>query len=272
MVSCGKLPGIRSSRLIRISGWSAERFYLKERNLHFKGFYLMTLFIVRITIYTILPLLLAGLVLLIDRTVSTRERRIEVFLIFLFALGVAGSGIGGFFGHMFLSDQVAEAVGWPIGSPFQLEMGFANLILGILGIIAVERRDGFREATVIAVTILGFGATIVHMIDIVETGNLAPGNTIQNFANTIRPVLLIAFLVAARREERKPESEIATAEFDRWRQPLALAAGIITGVVATGFGLGFGFGQPVVFTTIGILVGTGILILVLFRSPEHKLR
>jgi 4-amino-4-deoxy-L-arabinose transferase-like glycosyltransferase len=232
----------------------------------------MTIFIVRITIYTILPLLLAGLVLLIDRTVSTRERKIEVFLIFLFALGVAGSGIGGFFGHIFLSDQVAEAVGWPIGSPFQLEMGFANLILGVLGIIAVGRRDGFREATVIAVAILGFGATIVHIIDILETGNLAPGNTVQNFANIIRPLLLIAFLVAARREERNPDSEVGTVEFDRWRQPLGFAAGIITGVVATGFGLGFGIGQPVVFTFIGILIGTGILVLVLYRSPEHKLR
>ncbi|MES0361085.1 MAG: DUF6790 family protein, partial [Anaerolineales bacterium] len=92
----------------------------------------MILFAIRIIIYSILPLLMAGTVILIDRTASTRERRLEVFLIFLFALGVAGSGIGGFFGHLFLSDQVAESIGWSIGSPFQLEMGFANLALGVL--------------------------------------------------------------------------------------------------------------------------------------------
>jgi hypothetical protein len=232
----------------------------------------MTIFAIRITIFTILPLFLAGVVLLIDRSTSTRERKIEAFLIFLFALGVAGSGISGFFGHLFLSDQVAEGVGWPVGSPFQLEMGFANLILGVLGIIAVGRRDGFREATVIAVAILGFGATIVHIIDILETGNLAPGNTIQNFSNIVRPVLLIGFLVAARRAEAKQESEAGTTEFDRWRQPLGLAAGIATAVVATGFGLGFALDQPVLFTLIGVIISLVILVVIIVRSPWHEFR
>jgi len=232
----------------------------------------MTIFAVRITIFTILPLLLAGVVLLIDRTSTSRERKIEVFLIFLFALGVAGSGISSFFGHMFLSDQVAEGVGWPAGSPFQLEMGFANLILGVLGIIAVGRRDGFREATVIAVAILGFGATIVHIIDILETGNLAPGNTIQNFSNLVRPVLLIGFLIAARHAEAKPDSEGGTTEFDQWRQPLGLAAGIVTAVVATGFGLGFALDQPVLFTIIGIIISLVVLVVIILRSPWHEFR
>jgi len=232
----------------------------------------MTIFTIRVTIFTLLPLVLAGVVLLIDRSTNSRERRIEAFLIFLFALGVAGSGIGGFFGHMFLSDQVAESVGWPAGSPFQLEMGFANLILGVLGIIAVGRRDGFREATVIAVAILGFGATIVHIIDIFETGNLAPGNTIQNFANLVRPTLLIGFLIAARRSEAGPDSEAGTIEFDRWRQPLGLVAGISTGIVATGFGLGFAIGQPTLLTMIAIIISLLLLVVILHRSPWHKLR
>jgi len=232
----------------------------------------MTIFAIRITIFTILPVILAGIVLLIDRSTNSRERKIEVFLIFLFALGVAGSGISGFFGHLFLSDQVAEGVGWPAGSPFQLEMGFANLILGVLGIIAVGRRDGFREATVIAVAILGFGATIVHIIDIVETGNLAPGNTIQNFSNLVRPALLIGFLIAGRRAEAKPESEAGTTEFEQWRQPLGLAAGIVTAVVATCFGLGFAIGQPTILTMIGVTISLVILGVVIQRSPSHQIR
>ena len=232
----------------------------------------MTIFTIRVTIFTLLPLVIAGIVLLIDRSTNSRERRIEAFLIFLFALGVAGSGIGGFFGHMFLSDQVAESVGWLAGSPFQLEMGFANLILGVLGIIAVGRRDGFREATVIAVAILGFGATIVHIIDIFETGNLAPGNTIQNFANLVRPTLLIGFLIAARRSEAGPDSETGTIEFGRWRQPLGLVAGISTGIVATGFGLGFAIGQPTLLTMIAIIISLLLLVVILHRSPWHQLR
>jgi hypothetical protein len=94
---------------------------------------------------------------------------------------------------------VAESIGWPTGNPFQLEVGFANLAVGILGIVAMGRRDGFREATVIAVAVFGVGATIVHARDIIETGNLAPGNTLQNVGNLLKPALLIGFLVASRR-------------------------------------------------------------------------
>ena len=87
--------------------------------------------------------------------------------------------------HAFLADEVADSIGWPAGSPFQLEVAFANLALGILGVLAMNRRDGFRDATVIAVTIFAGGATITHFTDIVETGNLAAGNTVVNVANVL---------------------------------------------------------------------------------------
>jgi 4-amino-4-deoxy-L-arabinose transferase-like glycosyltransferase len=137
----------------------------------------------RIFIYSLLPLLMAVGHVALDKTSRSRERRLEISLLYLFGVGVAGSGIGGFFGHFFLSETVAESIGWPTGNPFQYEVGFANLALGVLGIVAMGRRDGFREATVLAVTVLGLGATIVHVRDIIETGNLAPGNTIQNIGN-----------------------------------------------------------------------------------------
>ena len=103
-----------------------------------------------------------------DSTRGPKDRlwKVEVYLIYLFMLGVGASGLSGFFGHVFTPDAVAESIDWPKGSPFQQEMGFANLALGVLGLIAAWRRDGFREATVIAVTIVGVGATLVHVIDI----------------------------------------------------------------------------------------------------------
>ena len=90
-------------------------------------------------------------------------------------------------------------MGWATGSPFQLEMGFANLLVGVLGLMAVGRRDGFRSAAILATTIIGFGATAVHLPDIVATGNLAPGNTIQNLGNLLDPLLLIGLTWLAAR-------------------------------------------------------------------------
>jgi 4-amino-4-deoxy-L-arabinose transferase-like glycosyltransferase len=226
----------------------------------------MTLSIVRIFCFTILPLLVAWVQSILDRSTNTRERRIELFLIYLFALGVAGSGIGGFFSHFFISDVVAESIGWPAGNPFQLEVAFANLAVGVLGLIAVGRRDGFREATVIAATVFSVGATIVHGMDIVETGNLAPGNTWQNVANLLRPAFLIAFLAASRRAEKSPQSETNSPEFDTWRSPRLLGAGLMTASVATGFGAGFALNLVLIGTLVGVIVGCILVAYVLYRA------
>lgn len=232
----------------------------------------MTLFILRIFIFSVLPLLLAGAVIAVDKTASAKEHRLEVLLILLFALGVAGGGIGNFFAHFFLSDLVANSIGWPAGSPFQLEVAFANLALGALGLVAVGRRDGFREATVIAVTVFSAGATIVHIVDIVATGNLAPGNSLQNVLNLVRPALLIGLLAAARRVEAAPDSVTPAPEFDRWRTAIAQACGPATACVAGAFGLGFATDRPVLITLLGALVGFLIAFVIIFRSPLHRMR
>jgi hypothetical protein len=132
------------------------------------------------------------------------------------------------------------------------------------------RRDGFREATVIAVSVFGLGATIVHAIDIIETGNLAPGNTLQNVSNLLKPALLIGFLVALRRTERSPGSETTKPTFEAWRAPRVRAIGLMTVSVATGFGIGFGIGQPMISTFLGILVGAGSVVFTISRTSRDR--
>jgi 4-amino-4-deoxy-L-arabinose transferase-like glycosyltransferase len=224
---------------------------------------------IRVFAFSVLPVIIAAGQLGLDSSSRPRERRLELFLLYLFGIGVAGSGIGGFFGHVFISDPVAESIGWPTGNPFQLEVGVANLGVGILGIVAMGRRDGFREATVIAVTVLGVGATVVHLVDVIESGNLAPGNTIQNISNLLRPALLIVFLAASRRAERSPASQAHTAGFDRWREPRIRAAGLMTGTVAAGFGAGFAIDLPLIGTLVGTLVGAGLAAFVLARASDE---
>ena len=231
----------------------------------------MSITALRIFIFTLLPLILGGTVILFDKATSTRERKLEVTLIFLFGLGVGGAGIANFAAHFFLSDIVAESIGWETGSPFQLEVAFANLMIGVLGIIATSRRDGFREATVIAVTIFGVGATIVHLMDILTTSNLAPGNTVQNVGNLLKPALLIVFLAAMRRAEARPDSEAGSTSFENWRAALLQVSAPITIVLATAFGLGFALGQAWLVIGIGVLISFAVLGAALKRSQYHEL-
>ena len=215
-------------------------------------------FLARVVGYSVLPILLAVGHILLDRHARSRARAIELFLIYLFAISVGANGWGGAFGHLFLSDVIAESIGWETGSPFQLEMGFANLALGVLGFVAVSRRDGFRVATIMATVIVGVGATIVHLLDIIHTGNLSPGNTIQNISNLVDPVLFIVLLWLS---ARHTDPDAGSEEFLRWQirqQPIVYwsAAG-----VGTGFGVGYAVGAALLWTVLGAVIGIGIGVL-----------
>jgi hypothetical protein len=117
---------------------------------------------------------------------------------------------------------------------------------------------------------MGVGATIIHIMDIIETGNLAPGNTLQNVSNLLKPALLIGFLAAIRRAERSPDSESRTPAFDAWRGPRIQAAALMTVSVATGFGVGFGIGRPVTVTFLGIVVGAGLVAFIISRASSEN--
>lgn len=215
-----------------------------------------TLVAVRVVAFSVLPVLFATLHVQLDTGAKGRLWKSEVYLIYLFMLGVAASGLSGFFGHVFTPDAVAESIGWPKGSPFQQEMGFANLALGVLGLVAAGRRDGFREATVIAVAVVGVGATVVHVNDIVQEGNLAAGNSLQNVGNLLRPALLIAALILSRHIE---PAATGTLVFDRWRMRVVGTAGMVTAFVGTGFAIGFALERALPATLLAAVLAAGIV-------------
>jgi hypothetical protein len=213
------------------------------------------LFLVRIFAYSLLPLLLATGHMWLDRQAKTPARRIELFIMYLLAISVGANGLGGAFGHLFLSDLVAEGIGWAAGSPFQLEMGYANLLIGVLGLIAVGRRDGFRTATILATTILGVGATLVHLQEILAYGNLAPGNTIQNLGNLLDPILLISLTWLS---GRLTDPDAESPAFLRWQMKSQPIPGLAAAGIGTGFGIGFAVGGLLIWTILGALIGIGI--------------
>ena len=230
----------------------------------------MEVFLTRTFLFTVLPVALGAGVIVLDASARGRLRQAEAMLIPLFIIGVAGSGFGGFIAHVFISDEIAESIGWEAGSPFQLEVGFANLAIGLLGAIAAERRDGFREATVIAATVFAVGATFVHVEDILDSSNLAPGNTIQNVPNLLRPALLIFFLRRSRRADLPPGDGRA---FDAWRAPILRASVVCVVIVSTAFAVGFAVDQSAILAAFGTLVaavGFGVSILVSRRPAPSQ--
>jgi hypothetical protein len=106
-----------------------------------------------------------------------RERVLEIILLWVLVIGIGFSGLFGFAGHIFMADTVAESIGWPTGSPFQFEVGMANLALGVIGLLCYRFRDNFWLCTIIANGVFLFGDGIGHIRQMIVSANFEPLNT-----------------------------------------------------------------------------------------------
>lgn len=105
------------------------------------------------------------------------ERLVETLLVYWFAIAIGAAGLFEFAGHMFHANQVAASIGWLPGSPFQQEVAFADLAIGVLGIGCIFLRDDFWLATAIAAAVMYWGDALGHIDQIVRYGNHHPGNS-----------------------------------------------------------------------------------------------
>lgn len=96
-------------------------------------------------------------------------------LCYLLMFPVGVMGLWAAFGHLAVPEQAAQAIGWA-PSPFQSEVGAANLGIALAGFYSAGRSGDARLAT--ALMVAGFlgGAGVVHVRNIMQVGNLAPGN------------------------------------------------------------------------------------------------
>jgi hypothetical protein len=121
-------------------------------------------------------LLVAGAMCALGPKPITSARVIDQLLRWILFFPVGLMGLWAFMGHVFVPAETAAAIGWA-PSPFQFEVGMANLGIGMGGVIgAFVRSPGFRAA--IGVVMLGFlgGAGVGHLVQISQTGNQAAGN------------------------------------------------------------------------------------------------
>jgi hypothetical protein len=126
-----------------------------------------------------------------------RSRRVEIVL--MYVLGVSGAiGMFNVVAHTVFAHDVAVSIGWPPGSPFQTEVGFANLAIGIVGFACFWRYDFWLPA-ILAKAAFAWGAGLTHVLDIAETGNLGSNNAGPILAwDFLLPVVLVALYILAR--------------------------------------------------------------------------
>jgi hypothetical protein len=124
--------------------------------------------------------------------------------ILLLPIGVTGLWAAVF--HLFFPEIAAADIGWE-PSPFQFEVGMADLALGATACISFWRSLDFKAAVVIVNAIFLLGDAIGHVDQMIAAGNFAPGNAgVPFLGDLILPVFSLVLLIIVQRSESAPRS------------------------------------------------------------------
>jgi hypothetical protein len=100
---------------------------------------------------------------------------IEAFVAYFFLFSIGIGYLNNFLMHVVFAEYTAKFIGWA-NSPFQLEVGYASLGMGVAGLIAFRQNLSFRFAAFIPPALFLWGAAGGHIYQIMTTHNMAPGN------------------------------------------------------------------------------------------------
>lgn len=143
------------------------------------------------TVFFVLALVIAALTRHIPQPA---ERFLSWILV---SMGLEGLWAGGT--HVLFPETAARFIGWQV-SPFQFEVGMADISLGVIALVAFWQPLAFKAAVVTFSVVYYVGLAYGHFHQIAATGNMAAGNAGMLLVLTvIKPALLLALLIGASR-------------------------------------------------------------------------
>jgi hypothetical protein len=104
--------------------------------------------------------------------------------------------------HVFFSRVAAASIGWEV-SPFQFEIGVADIAIGVTAIISFWRSLPFKAATIAYVTLFYAGVAIGHVREAVASGDFSENNFGSLLLITVVKVFLLpALYLMTQKNER----------------------------------------------------------------------
>ena len=107
----------------------------------------------------------------------------KVFLLHQFAVSHGIIAVGGFIMNVLYPKKTADQLGWAT-SPFQVKYGFAQVGLGVMGVLSIWFEGNFWVGTLVTLYIYGFSGLWTHTqevmrkrredgrVDWIEVGNI----------------------------------------------------------------------------------------------------
>lgn len=127
---------------------------------------------------------------------------IGTYLLYLFVIYVGLMGLLTAYVHVFRPVQTSASIGWST-SPYEYEVGMADLTVGVLGVLCLWFRGNFWLATAIANAVWLLGDAIGHVRQGIENNNHAENNSgLFLYLEFLMPVVILALTLYHR--ERIP--------------------------------------------------------------------
>ncbi len=121
----------------------------------------------------------------------------------LLSVGVEEAWAGFF--HVFFAQTAAASIGWQV-SPFQFEIGVADLAIGITAIVSFWRSFDFKTAVIVYAVLFYIGVAIGHFHQAIAMGNMSANNFgLLLLITVIKIFLLPALYVMVRRWSLGPK-------------------------------------------------------------------
>ncbi|KAB2685875.1 DUF6790 family protein [Brucella pseudogrignonensis] len=139
---------------------------------------------------SILTLIAFCVVLAIHKRDHTGTHQLSWLL--LLAVGIDGVWAGIF--HVFFPAIASAQIGW-LPSPFETEIGIADLAMGVVAITAFWCSRGFKCAIALYAILFYIGTAMGHISQALTAGDFAPDNIGPLLIATLLRTLLLIYLL-----------------------------------------------------------------------------
>lgn len=148
--------------------------------------------VIEIVLSNLHAVLFAGAILIaVVKGAPLAERLLEWLLLLPIGVGYVWAGLF----HVFFPQIAAQSIGWQV-SPFQFEIGVADMSIGFLAILSFWRSLPFKTAVALYIVLFSVGVTIGHVRQAMA-GDLAANNFGLLLVLTVAEIILFPILLWA---------------------------------------------------------------------------
>ncbi len=130
--------------------------------------------------------------LILSKKRRSVEFKMQLLVMYFLVFIIGFQSFLSFMAHTFFANQTADLLGWAKNSPFQWEVGIANLAFSLMGFLSIWLKREFWVGLILGFTLWLWGDAIAHIRQMITLKDYSL-NTSSSFfySDLVGPLVLI---------------------------------------------------------------------------------